>query len=101
MNKNSFSGTRKGEVVSPLGWPDTIAKISQKNVSDWHKKNYGKGNFFIVIGGNIDGETLQKIKNFLKGIPVAEKKKGNFGTIPKPKKLSVTKTADEIGDPHS
>jgi predicted Zn-dependent peptidase len=97
--QNTFHGTAIAKTYSSLGWPETIAKISRTDVYDWHKTNYVKGNFIIVISGAIENKHLNKIKTFLKDIPEAKVKKVEFGKLRKPLKLEVTKTADEIGDP--
>ncbi len=65
---NTYHGTVFTKTSSPLGWPETVAKISQNDVESWHKANYGKGNFFVVIAGAINDEWENKITNFLKEI---------------------------------
>lgn len=97
--ENSFHGTLRANASSPLGWPDTVEKIKMEDIKEWHKAHYGKGNFFIVISGNIKEKDLKKIEKFIKLAPKAKKSKLDFGKIQKPKKLSVVKNSDEIGDP--
>ncbi len=97
--KNTYRGTARQKSYSPLGWPDTVAKISQKDLQNWHKDNYGKGNFFIVISGNLDQTHLNKIKELIKKLPKAKTKKMDFGKIPKPLKQLIVKNSEDIGDP--
>ena len=99
MWKNTYHGTAQVNTASPLGWPDTIAQISQADIAKWHKANYGKGNFFMVVAGAIEEKHLEKIEKFLEGIPKAKPSKLDFGNLSKPKKTSVTKLSDKIGDP--
>jgi predicted Zn-dependent peptidase len=81
-----------------LGWPETIAKISQEDISVWHKRHYGKGNFFIVLAGTVEEKHLDIINDFLKDLPMATKSENNFGATGKPKQSRFVKTADEIGE---
>ena len=99
MLANQYAGTARAHAASPLGWPETIAHITREDVAEWHARNYGKGNFFIVLAGPITKTHLTEIKKFLKDIPQAKNKKLNFGVISKPKKLLIRKTGEEIGDP--
>jgi predicted Zn-dependent peptidase len=96
---NIFHGTAKENSSSPLGWPETIGEIKREQIVKWHKENYGKGNFFIILGGAISNKDLNKIKTFLSGIPEVKARKTPFGTLKKPKKLLIKKTGEEIGDP--
>ncbi|MFZ2621507.1 MAG: pitrilysin family protein [Minisyncoccia bacterium] len=96
---NVYHGTARVNTTSPLGWPDSIKNISQKDVALWHRTNYGKGNFSIVISGAIDSKTLEKMGKFLKTIPQAKLERIKFGELQKPKKNFITKTGEEIGDP--
>lgn len=96
---NTYKGTARQKSMSPLGWPDTIAKISHADIQKWHKDNYGKGNFFIVISGNIDDKHLKKIKELIKRLPKSATKKVEYGKLSKPLKQLIVKTGDEIGDP--
>lgn len=96
---NSYHGTLREKTTSPLGWPETVAKITQEDITKWHKENYGKGNFFIVVAGKIKDGDLKKVENFIKNTPTVKTRKIDFGNIGKPKKLSLTKTGEEIGDP--
>jgi predicted Zn-dependent peptidase len=97
--ENSFHGTAREKISSPLGWPNSIIGINKKDVSEWQKQNYGKGNFYIIVAGSIQESDLEKIENFLKDIPSVKNNQFDFGTIQKPKTLSIIKTGDEIGDP--
>jgi predicted Zn-dependent peptidase len=97
--ENVFYGTKKERISSPLGWPESILKIKQSDIKKWHKENYGKGNFYIVIAGCIDKNILSKIEKFLKNIPTIKTVKKDFGKLSKPKRNLIEKTGDEIGDP--
>lgn len=96
---NSFGGTLREKTYSPLGLPETIKNITTTDIRNWHKQNYGKGNFFIVISGNINETHLKKIKDLISRIPKVQTVKTDFGKIKTPKNLNVVKSSDEIGDP--
>jgi predicted Zn-dependent peptidase len=98
ITDNVFVGHIHSRFASPLGWPETIAKISQEDISVWHKRHYGKGNFFIVLAGTVEEKHLDIINDFLKDLPMATKSENNFGATGKPKQSRFVKTADEIGE---
>ncbi len=97
ITKNFFHGTTMEDCDSPLGWPETVAKISREEVAQWHKKNYGRGNFFMVVGGAINDKTLHKIEKFLERIPKAKEINRSKSVFKKPLNSHVVKTGDEIG----
>jgi hypothetical protein len=96
ITDNVFVGHIHSRFASPLGWPETIAKISQEDISVWHKRHYGKGNFFIVLAGTVEEKHLDIINDFLKDLPMATKSENNFGATGKPKQSRFVKTAGEI-----
>jgi predicted Zn-dependent peptidase len=97
MLDNTYHGTAREKVWSPLGWPDSIAKIRQNDVAYWHKKNYGRGNFFMVISGAVTEQDIQKLEAVIVDLPQAERAEMEFEKLTAPKYLHVTKRADEIG----
>jgi predicted Zn-dependent peptidase len=98
FSENLFHGNSHSRFSSPLGWPETITKISREDIVSWHKKNYGIGNFFIVLVGAVEEKHIEYLKEFLKDLPKAEKISKNFGLTDKPKQQRSVKTADEIGE---
>ena len=98
MTDNLFYGHVHSRFYSPVGWPETIAKISREDIVSWHKKNYGIGNFFVVLVGAMEEKHVDGLKNFLKDLPKAEKISKNFGETSTPKQKRFVKTADEIGE---
>lgn len=95
---NLFHGHNHSRFSSALGWPETIAKISQKDIISWHKNHYGKGNFFIVLTGNIEEKNIEDLRDFLNDLPKVSKDKVKEGILGKPKQKRFIKTADEIGE---
>ena len=95
---NLFHGHDRSRLYTPLGWPDTIAKISQEDVKSWHKNNYGIGNLFIVLTGAVEEKHIESLKDFLKDLPKVNKVIKNEGLLGKPKQNRLVKTADEIGE---
>lgn len=98
MADNLFHGNSHSRFSSPLGWPETIAKISREDIASWHKKNYGIGNFFIVLVGAVEDKHVEYLKEFLKDLPTATRTIKDFGLTNKPKQQRFVKTADEIGE---
>ena len=95
---NIFHGHEHSRFYSPLGWPETIAEISQEDILSWHKSHYGIGNFFIVLAGNVEDKHIEMLKDFLKDLPKVTKEVRREGQIRKPKEKRFVKTADEIGE---
>lgn len=99
VSSNIYHGHERARISSPLGWPDTVAKISQEDVSDFHKTNYVKENLSIFLVGAVDEKDLDSIAEFLKNIPNGKKAEKSTGKISKPLNPRFEKTGDEIGDP--
>jgi zinc protease len=100
VSYNSYYGHNFSRVVVPLGWPETIAKISQNDVKKWHTEKYAKGNFCIVITGAVEEINIELLNNFIKNIPKKSAKKYEKGLVQIPKKLKIVKNSEEIGDPN-
>ncbi|MGB8816261.1 MAG: pitrilysin family protein [Minisyncoccia bacterium] len=96
--ENLFHGHEHSRTYSPLGWPDTIAKISQKDIASWHKDNYGIGNLFIVLTGAVEEKHIEGLKSFLKDLPKVNEVIKSNDKLGKPKQNRFVKTADEIGE---
>ncbi len=95
---NLYHGHDHARFNTALGWPDTIAKISQEDVKTWHKGNYGIGNLFIVLTGAVEEKHVESLRDFLKDLPKVNKVVKNEGLLGKPKQNRFIKTADEIGE---
>lgn len=104
--KNLGHNTIKERFYSPLGWPDTILKITLDDIKDFYKNNYVKENIFIIIDGNIEYKDLYIIEKFLENIPENEnfidyrsklEKDWNLGGMIMPLKNRVIKDAEDIG----
>jgi predicted Zn-dependent peptidase len=94
---NIFHGHNHGRLSTALGWPDTIEKISVDDIKNWHKNNYGLGNFFIVLAGAVEEKHIDGLKNFLKDLPKVNETVKSVEELGKPKNKRFEKTADEIG----
>ncbi len=99
VNSIIFPNTRIGEVLSPLGFPETILDITREDVATWHKENYNKENCYIVLTGKINDNDLKSFDNFIKQIPNGNKKIYQKQTINKPKINKIVKKSTEIGEP--
>ncbi len=96
---NVYYGHNRVRFNSPLGWPDTIEKMTTEDIKSWHKNNYVKGNFFIVLVGAIDESHVESIAKHFNDVPTKiMPSKPSSGSIEKPKKNKFVKTADEIGE---
>lgn len=65
-------------ICSPLGWPDTIEKITQEDIVQAYKKYFVRENIEIILGGNLNTlGSLDDIKKTLEKeiikIPKGEK----------------------------
>lgn len=98
LNKNIYRGSIRERFFSSLGWPETISKISQKDVKDFYNTYYGRENLFIILTGNIEKVHIDYIKTFLKNVPKGDKAKYSFGNIKAPIKKRFIKLADDIGE---
>jgi zinc protease len=95
---NLYHGHDHARFGSAVGWPETIAAISPKDIKLWHRNNYGKGNFYIVVAGAVEKNNLESLKNFLKDLPEVQKTENKKEVLGKPKQRRFIKTADEIGE---
>lgn len=95
--KNAFPDHAHGRISSPLGWPDTIEKITHDDIIAWQKQQYGIGNFYIVITGAIDDKDIDVLADFTKDLPISTNEEPDYGSIGKPGLNRIQKTADEIG----
>lgn len=93
-----FHGTQLARQQRALGWPDTIEKITVPDIVDWYKKNYGIGNFYILVVGAIEESHIEKLKEFTKDLPKVERADYDFGIINKPTQNKVVKKSEEIGE---
>lgn len=93
-----YPGHAHYRISSPLGWPETIEKISAEDVSGWHKKNYGKGNFFVVLTGAITDLEVDLLSNFIRDLPKVEPSGDYSNSYNKPQISKIIKSADEIGE---
>ncbi len=82
-----------------LGWPETIANITQQDVKDFHSRYYGKKNMTIVVSGAFEEKDLSLVEHFLSDIPDGSPIPEHKDTITKPLRLRSIKTSEEIGDP--
>src|SRR5579872_3606922 len=97
-SKNLYHGHEWERNPRTLGWPETITKINQKDLADFHAKGYSKENMFIVLTGNLEEKDLDLMKVFLNDVPSNKKIKLSEGATEKPLNNKTTKTAEEIGD---
>lgn len=95
---NLYHGHTRSRFNSPLGWPDTVAKITHEDIQNWHKENYAKGNFCLVITGAIKEENLSVLNSFLSEIPSVNPVPREIKNLSKLKENRLVKTADEIGE---
>ncbi|MES2622804.1 MAG: pitrilysin family protein [Patescibacteria group bacterium] len=53
-------------IISALGWPDTITKITHEDITSAHKKYFVKENMEILLAGNIEAlGIIENIKNII------------------------------------
>ncbi|MCX6701700.1 MAG: insulinase family protein, partial [Candidatus Zambryskibacteria bacterium] len=69
ISNNLYHGHNYSRVSTPLGWPETIAKISQKDIKQWYDEKYAIGNFYIVLTGAVEDKSIELLKIFMKDIP--------------------------------
>ncbi|MBA3733531.1 insulinase family protein [Patescibacteria group bacterium] len=98
-SQNIYHGHERSRIYSPLGWPVTVAAITQKDVTDFHNVNYIKENLSIFIVGAVEDQHLLLLEDLIKDIPSGSKTKIDEGKIGKPTKNRFEKTGEEIGDP--
>ncbi len=99
MLDNVYHGHEHSRIASPLGWPETVASISQEDIINYHSKYYVKENLSIFIVGAIEENHLEELGEILKNIPTGDKVGLNVGKIGAPIISRIEKNGDEIGDP--
>jgi len=95
--KNIFNGHTHSRIYSTAGWPNTVSGISQEDIVKWHKMNYGRGNFFIVLCGAVEKKHLEKLEDILKDIPMIIPPEKPIQNINKPKNRKIIKKSEDIG----
>ena len=98
-DQNIYHGHQRSRLSSPLGWPDTVAKISQKDLKDFHTKHYNKENLSIFVVGAMEEKNLEIIEEIIKNISKGKQNIINTGMISKPKKSKTKINSADIGDP--
>lgn len=96
--KNIYHGHPHEHISSPLGWPETINLITREDIQNWHKEKYVKGNFYVVIVGNINDKHVKLLEKFFKDLPFGKTKKQKKVSVQKPLENRWVKKADEIGE---
>ncbi len=94
-----FHGHNFSRMQSPLGWPETILKITQEDLRQWHSEKYMKGNFFVVLSGAVEDKHIKHIDSLFKDININKSEEYNKNEVPKTKVNRIIKTSNEIGDP--
>jgi zinc protease len=83
----------------PLGWPESIEKITHADIRAYYKKFLVRENLSVVVGGNISKIHLNLIKKYIEKIPSGVPSKGVL--IPKnikpPKERIWIYTYEEMG----
>ncbi|MEA4910699.1 hypothetical protein SDC9_07809 [bioreactor metagenome] len=97
--KNLYKNHIFENLYSPLGWPETIKKITPEDVRNFYKDNYGVGNFSIILVGNIENKNITSLKYFIESLPKVKNKFKNTKKqrIIKPVNNLLKVKADEIG----
>jgi predicted Zn-dependent peptidase len=98
VTKNIYHDHPHENISSPLGWPETVSIITKEDIEKWHKENYVKGNFHIVIVGNIKDKNIKILEKFIKDLPTKKFKKQKKASVLKPKENRWVKNADDIGE---
>ncbi len=98
MSDNVFHGHEHARISSPLGWPETVEKISQEDINNWHKEKYIKSNAYIVVVGAVIDNHIKELESFVQGLPEGKTHSHPPGSISKAKNLRIVKRADEIGE---
>ena len=89
---------KRAEIISPLGWIDTVEKISKKDLLEAHK-NYTRENSNIVLAGVVNRQIVAEIKKIIDLIP-SGKRRPNFkipAKISIPKKIRMVSNFTDIG----
>lgn len=64
INNNDTIPDRK-RILSPLGWPDTIEKMTRDDILDSYNKHIVKENFSIIVVGNIDNKHIDILEKYI------------------------------------
>ena len=96
---NVYHGHERSRISYPLGWPETVAIISQQDIKDFHKRNYVRENMSIFLVGAINESDLATLSDFMKGVPSGKKVEINSGKVSKPKVSRFEKNSADIGNP--
>ncbi len=83
---------------SPLGWIDTVANITKKDILSAHK-NYVRENSSIVLAGVVNDSIIKEIKKIIDKVPGGKKRKPLKipSKINLPKERRWVKSYTEIG----
>jgi predicted Zn-dependent peptidase len=71
---------------SPLGWIDTVAKITKKDLLDAHK-SYNRENSNIILTGVVNDSIIKEIKKIIDLVPSGKKR----GALKMPSKIHLPK----------
>jgi len=94
-----YHGHERARIGAPIGWPDSIARISQDDIRDFHKTHYVKDNLTIFLVGAVNPGDLDILEKILEKIPAGAKCDIELGKIGKPLSPRLEKSSDEIGTP--
>lgn len=72
INNNDTIPDRK-RILSPLGWPETIEKMTREDILDSYNKHIVKENFSIIVVGNIDNAHIDTLEKYIKQLKSGEK----------------------------
>jgi len=88
----------KSRMASPLGWIDTVARVSKKDLLSAHK-NYTRENSIIILTGVVNESIIKEIKKKIDLLPSGKKR----SSLKVPSKINIpkerrwAKTYTEIG----
>ena len=72
-SKNLYSDIpEKSRMFSPLGWIETVATISKKDLISAHK-NYTKENSTIILAGVVNDSIIKEVKKIIDLVPSGKK----------------------------
>ncbi|MFA6536469.1 MAG: pitrilysin family protein [Candidatus Paceibacterota bacterium] len=72
--KDLFLDHPSSKFDRPLGWPDTIAQITDEDISAWHKQWYHRNNLALVFVGNLNtGLVREAAKSIAINLPCGQK----------------------------
>jgi len=81
-------------IDSPLGWPDTIQKITGDDLRTSRKKGLNQANLSVVVTGIVTPRIMKEIKKLVLNVPEGKKTK----TIFVPKKMAAPKVSHWMFD---